>query len=277
MNEKETSSVSSQDYLQLEKASVAESDEVHQREVFSKMELEAYLGTTNHVSSSYQGFSSWKTLSDGELTLQVRTGEEGPSKGTLEEVVAERQPEVAEEKKKKKIKEKRAKEDEEAHPIKKKERSERKERMREEKRLKKEKERRKRAVSPELDGESTSIREDKGESAQLRESTQPETTKTIVINEGEEGDVTPLMWCRKENAPQGSKIDPTILQVALEEQERRRKEEDEKKKKSMRAKLIIVEGSRKRRLHDEKVRRNNEISAEEERRRLEEEQRLIAV
>ncbi|XP_038887214.1 capping protein inhibiting regulator of actin dynamics-like [Benincasa hispida] len=84
---------------------------------------------------------------------------EGPSRVALEEVVVEKQPEVAEEKKKKKkkIKEKRAEGDEQTHPIKKKEMSERRERRREERRLKKEEERRKRAESPELDRESTSV------------------------------------------------------------------------------------------------------------------------
>ncbi|XP_038895900.1 UPF0329 protein ECU05_1680/ECU11_0050-like [Benincasa hispida] len=102
---------------------------------------------------------------------------EGPIRVALEEEAVEKQPEVAEEKKKKKkIKEKRAEEDEEAHPIKKKERrtDEKKECRREERRLKKEEERRKRAEIPELDGESTSVRGDKGESVQLRESVQPE-------------------------------------------------------------------------------------------------------
>ncbi|XP_038889546.1 vicilin-like seed storage protein At2g18540 [Benincasa hispida] len=96
---------------------------------------------------------------------------EGPIRVALEEEVAEKQSEVAEEKKKK-IKEKRVEGDEEAHPIKKKEKrtDEKKERKREERRLKKKEERRNRAESLELDGESTSVREDKGESVQLRES-----------------------------------------------------------------------------------------------------------
>ncbi|XP_038880405.1 protein PXR1-like [Benincasa hispida] len=129
----------------------------------------------------------------------------GPSRVALEEVVAEKQPEVAEEKKKK-IKEKRDERDEQTHRIKaekkikengvegdeeawkkkKKEISERKERRREERRLKKKEERRKRAESPELDGEPTSVRGDKGESAQLKELAQPNTSQTVVTNEGED-------------------------------------------------------------------------------------------
>ncbi|XP_038882423.1 uncharacterized protein LOC120073694 [Benincasa hispida] len=67
--------------------------------------------------------------------------------------MAEKQPQMVENKKKKKIKEKRAEGDEEAHPIKKKERrtSEKRERMREERRLKKEEEKRRKAESLEIE------------------------------------------------------------------------------------------------------------------------------
>ncbi|XP_038880404.1 nucleolar protein 58-like [Benincasa hispida] len=132
-------------------------------------------------------------ISDPKETTHAESYE-GPSRVSLEEVVAEKQPEVAEEKKKKnkikekraegdeeahpiktkkKIKEKRVEGDEEAHPIKKKERraGEKRECRQKKKRLRKEEEKRKRAESPKIDGESTSVRVDKGESAQLREST----------------------------------------------------------------------------------------------------------
>ncbi|XP_038875082.1 DNA ligase 1-like [Benincasa hispida] len=155
---------------------------------------------------------------------------EGPIRVTLKEVAAEKRLERAKEKKKKKknIREKGDEEEEEAKLKKEKERSGRKESKREERRLKKEEERRKRAESPELDGESTSVREDKGESAQLRESAQHEIPQTIAIDEGEDVEITPLTRHRKENTLQGSTIDPPILIDALEEQERRRKEEEEK-------------------------------------------------
>ncbi|XP_038877202.1 vicilin-like seed storage protein At2g18540 [Benincasa hispida] len=125
-----------------------------------------------------------------------------PSRVALEEMVVETQPEVAEEKKKKKkskgkkvgedepshhckaekkIKEKENEEVEEAKPRKRKERGERKERRREERRLKKEEERKRRAASPEMDGKSTSMREDMGGPAQLRDPVQPKTTQTIAL------------------------------------------------------------------------------------------------
>ncbi|XP_038876382.1 mediator of RNA polymerase II transcription subunit 2-like [Benincasa hispida] len=106
-------------------------------------------------------------ISNPEKTAHAESYE-GPNRACLEEVVVEKQPEMAEEKKKKKkIKEKRAEGDEDAHPIKKKERktSEKRERRWEERRLKKEEEKRMRAESLEIDRESTSARVDKGESA----------------------------------------------------------------------------------------------------------------
>ncbi|XP_038887025.1 UPF0329 protein ECU05_1680/ECU11_0050-like [Benincasa hispida] len=106
---------------------------------------------------------------------------EGPIRVALEEAVSEKQPEVAEEKKKKKnIKEKKVEGDEETHPIKKKKRrtDEKKEHRGEERCLKKEEERKKSAESPKLDGKSTSVRGDKEELAQLRESAQPEEETT---------------------------------------------------------------------------------------------------
>ncbi|XP_038880373.1 protein PXR1-like [Benincasa hispida] len=154
---------------------------------------------------------------------------EGPIRVALEEVAAEKQFERAEKKKKskenraeedeqahqskaeKKIKEKEDEEDEEAKLKKMKERSERKETRREKRCLKKEEERRKRAESPELDRESTSVREDKGESAQHK------TPQTIATDEGEDVEITLLTRRRKENAPQRSTIDPLILIDALEE------------------------------------------------------------
>ncbi|XP_038887026.1 histone-lysine N-methyltransferase, H3 lysine-79 specific-like [Benincasa hispida] len=177
-------------------------------------------------------------VSDPKETVQVESYE-GPIKVSLEEAVVEKQPEMAEEKKKK-IKEKRAEGEEEAHPNKKKERrmSEKRERRREEKCLKKEKERRKRAESPKIDRKSTSTRVHKWESAQLQESAQPEEeitqVKTIVADDGEDSDTTPLLRHRKENARQGSTIDP---------KERRRREEEEKQEKMLRAQRIIAEGS----------------------------------
>ncbi|XP_038879219.1 glutamic acid-rich protein-like [Benincasa hispida] len=96
---------------------------------------------------------------------------EGPTRVALEEVVTEKQLKMAEEKKKKKIKEKRAEGDEEAQPRKeKKERksSEKRVRRREEKCLKKMEEKRKRAKSPEFDGESTTVKVDEGVSAQQK-------------------------------------------------------------------------------------------------------------
>ncbi|XP_038887591.1 protein PXR1-like [Benincasa hispida] len=159
------------------------------------------------------------TILDPKETANAKSYE-GPIRVALEEAAAEKQPEVAEEKKKKKkIKEKGAEGDEKAHPIKKKERmtDEKKERRWEERRLKKEEERRKRAESPELDGESTSIKGDKGESAKLRESVQHETLQTVTTDEGEDVEITPLMRRRKENVPQGSTVDPLILIDVLEE------------------------------------------------------------
>ncbi|XP_038885862.1 protein PXR1-like [Benincasa hispida] len=135
-------------------------------------------------------------VSDPKETVQTESYE-GPIRVALEEAMAEKQPEMAGEKKKKKIKEKRAEEDEEAHPIKKKERrtSEKRKRRQEETCLKKKDEKRKRANNPEIDGESTSARVDKGQSAQQKESTQPEeeTTqiRTVATDDGEDLDITP--------------------------------------------------------------------------------------
>ncbi|XP_038876434.1 vicilin-like seed storage protein At2g18540 [Benincasa hispida] len=160
-------------------------------------------------------------IKDPEETVNAKTYDR-QSRVELEEVAVEKQPEVVEEKKKKrkskgkkvgegepshhrkaetKIKEKKNEEDEEAKLRTRKEKRERKERRHEERRLKKEEERKKRAVSPEMVGESTSVREDLGEPAQLREPMQPETMQTIATDEGEERDVTLLMWRRKANAP----------------------------------------------------------------------------
>ncbi|XP_038874982.1 vicilin-like seed storage protein At2g18540 [Benincasa hispida] len=137
-----------------------------------------------------------------------------PIKVVLEEVATEKKQEVEDEKKKKKKKkekkvgegepshhrkEKKNKEkkedekDEEAKLRKKKEKKEMKERRREERRLKKEEEKKKRVASPEMDGESTSVREDRGEIAQLMEPTQPEPTQLVWTDEGEEGEATLLM------------------------------------------------------------------------------------
>ncbi|XP_038904284.1 stress response protein NST1-like [Benincasa hispida] len=131
-------------------------------------------------------------------TMQVESCD-GPIRVALEEVATEKQQEVEEEKKKKKEKEKKVgegepshhrkekknkekkedEEDKEAKLRKKKEKKERKECRHEERRLKKEEEKKKRAASPEMDGESTSVREDKEEPAQIRESTQPEITQVV--------------------------------------------------------------------------------------------------
>ncbi|XP_038876389.1 protein PXR1-like [Benincasa hispida] len=133
-------------------------------------------------------------ISDPKETTHIEFYE-GPIRVALEETIAEKQPEMAEEKKKKKIKEKRAEGDQEAHPIKKKERktSEKRERRREEMRLKKKEEKRKRAESPKIDKESTSARVDKGESAQQKESMQPEEEtmqiQTVAIDDGEDSDL----------------------------------------------------------------------------------------
>ncbi|XP_038890639.1 protein MNN4-like [Benincasa hispida] len=131
--------------------------------------------------------------------------------------------------KEKKNKEKKEDEkDEEAKLRKRKEKEERKERRHEERRLKKEEEKKKKAASPEMDGESTSVREDRGEPVQLREPVQPKTTQLVATNEGKEGEDTPLMRRRKENVPQMSTVDPSILINAFEEEEMRRKEEEER-------------------------------------------------
>ncbi|XP_038895786.1 protein PXR1-like [Benincasa hispida] len=163
--------------------------------------------------------------SDADVTMSLKTlGRQAGSPVdvwiavALEEATTEKQPEVVEEKKKnKKSKKKRAKGDEEAKLKNKKERSERKESRREERRLKKEEKRRKRVASLELDRESTSMREDKGESVKLRESAQLATPQMIATDEGENVEITPLTQRRKENAPQGSTVDPPILIDALEE------------------------------------------------------------
>ncbi|XP_038880415.1 histone-lysine N-methyltransferase, H3 lysine-79 specific-like [Benincasa hispida] len=165
---------------------------------------------------------------DTKETVQAESYER-PFRVALEEVVVEKQPKVVEEKK---IKEKRVEEDEQAHPIKKKERSERRERRQKKGCLKKEEDRRKRAESPERDGESTSVRGEKGESAKSRESALPEeeTTKIrlVATDDGEDADITLMTRRHRENAPQGSIVDPPIVQDTLEEKERRRKEEEEK-------------------------------------------------
>ncbi|XP_038884775.1 nucleolar protein 58-like [Benincasa hispida] len=117
-------------------------------------------------------------ISDPKETVHTKSYE-GPARVALEEVVAEKQPETTEEKKKNK--EKRAEGDEEAKPRKeKKERksSEKRECKREQKRLKKKEEKRKRVESPEVDGESTTARVDEGVSTQHRESMQPEKEST---------------------------------------------------------------------------------------------------
>ncbi|XP_038904275.1 vicilin-like seed storage protein At2g18540 [Benincasa hispida] len=220
-------------------------------------------------------------ISDPKETAHVESYE-GPSRAALEEVVAEKQPEMVEKKKKKKkkkkIKEKRAKGDEEAYLIKKKERktSETKECRREENRLKKKGEKRKRAESPEIGRESTTTRVDERVSARQKESAQPEEETTqirmIVTDDGEDSDITPPYA-----ASQGSTIDLPILQSAVEEKERRRREEEEKQEKMLRAQQIIAEGDLRRKLHGEEVHYNNAISVEEERIRLEEEQNILLV
>ncbi|XP_038889265.1 nucleolar protein 58-like [Benincasa hispida] len=83
-------------------------------------------------------------ISDPKETIHIKSYN-GPTRVSLEDVVAEKHPETTEEKKKKKNKEKRAEGDEEAQPRKeKKERksSEKMERRREEKRLKNKEEKR---------------------------------------------------------------------------------------------------------------------------------------
>ncbi|XP_038904268.1 UPF0329 protein ECU05_1680/ECU11_0050-like [Benincasa hispida] len=128
------------------------------------------------------------------------------------EVVVEKQPEMAEEKKKTKNKEKKAEGDEEAQRKKeKKDRksSDKRECRQEGKRLKKKEEKRKRAESPEVDEESTTTKVDEGVSVQQRKSAQLEEEsmqiKTTVTDNGEDPDITPLMWHHKENAPQGQR------------------------------------------------------------------------
>ncbi|XP_038882295.1 nucleolar protein 58-like [Benincasa hispida] len=152
--------------------------------ILSNMEKEGGLleaGVVNQPLPSKEEIEEASRISALEILDPKETANaesyEAPIRVALEEAVAEKQLEVAEEKKKKrKIKEKRDKGDEKAHPIKKKERrmDEKMERRREKMRLKNEEERRKRAEIPKLDGESTSVRGDKGESAKLRESAQPE-------------------------------------------------------------------------------------------------------
>ncbi|XP_038874940.1 capping protein inhibiting regulator of actin dynamics-like [Benincasa hispida] len=153
-------------------------------------------------------------ISDPKEIVQIESYE-GPIRVALEEVVAEKHPEMAEEKKKKKMKKKRAKGDEEARPRKEKNErktSERRECRREEERLKTKEEKRKRVESPKVDGESTTARVDEGVLAQHRESTKPEQQSTQIItvatDDGEDSDNTHLMRRRKENASQGSTVDP---------------------------------------------------------------------
>ncbi|XP_038902339.1 nucleolar protein 58-like [Benincasa hispida] len=146
-------------------------------------------------------------VSDPKETIQTESYE-GPIRVALEEAVAEKQPEMAKEKKKK-IKEKRAEGDEEAQPRKeKKERktSERREHRQAEKHLKKKEEKRKRVESSEVDRESTTARVDDGVLAQQKESAQLEEEtmqiRTVATDDGEDSDITPLCdvarrMCRK--------------------------------------------------------------------------------
>ncbi|XP_038874979.1 probable H/ACA ribonucleoprotein complex subunit 4 [Benincasa hispida] len=123
-------------------------------------------------------------ISNPKETVQTESYE-GPIRIALEEVEAKKLPETAEGKKKVNSKGKRADEDEEARP--KKEKKEKKEKKssekmecrREEKCLKKE-EKRKRASSPDVDGESTITRVEEGVSTQERESAQPQEASTHI-------------------------------------------------------------------------------------------------
>ncbi|XP_038874900.1 protein MNN4-like [Benincasa hispida] len=131
----------------------------------------------------------------------------------MEEVGVKKQPETAEGKKKRKCKEKRVEGDGATWPKKKKKEkksSEKRQSRREEKRLKKE-EKKKRAVSPDFDGESTTARVKEGKSLQDKESAQPQVSSTyirmVATEDKEDPDITPLMRCHKENAPQGSTSD----------------------------------------------------------------------
>ncbi|XP_038888747.1 vicilin-like seed storage protein At2g18540 [Benincasa hispida] len=97
----------------------------------------------------------------------------------------------------------------------------------------------------------------------------------VVTEDREDPDITPLMRCRKENAPQGSASDLSFLQRIVEEKGRRKREEVEKQEKMLRARQIIASGDLARKLHDEEVHHNNAILTEEERRKLEDEQRIL--
>ncbi|XP_038876747.1 nucleolar protein 58-like [Benincasa hispida] len=144
-------------------------------------------------------------VSDPKETIQTESYE-GPIRVALEEVEAKKQPKMAEGKKKRKSKGKRAEGDEEARPKKEKKEkksSEKRERRREEKRLKKEV-KRKRAKSLDVDGESTTARVEEGLSTQEKESAQSQEAsmhiRTVATEDREDSDITPLMRHRKENA-----------------------------------------------------------------------------
>ncbi|XP_038876981.1 uncharacterized protein LOC120069322 [Benincasa hispida] len=131
---------------------------------------------------------------------------EGPIRVILEEVGAKKKPETADGKKNKKSKEKWVDEDEAAHSNKeKKEKKTSKKRQckREEKCLKKE-DKRKRAKSPDFDGESTTARVEEGVSPQDQASMQPQVSSThirmVATEDKEDPDITPLMQHRKKNA-----------------------------------------------------------------------------
>ncbi|XP_038887029.1 nucleolar protein 58-like [Benincasa hispida] len=163
---------------------------------------------------------------------------ERPIKAVLEVVEAKKQLGTTEEKEKRKSKEKCA-EDDEAARLKKekkeKKKSERKQRRREEKHLKKEEERRKKVESLDFDGESTIARVEEGMSVQARTSTQLQVssphTRLVASEDREDPNISPLMWCSKENVPQGSTSDPSFFQRIVEEEEKRKRELEEMKEK----------------------------------------------
>jgi len=71
-------------------------------------------------------------------------------------------------------------------------------RRREERFLKRAEEEKQRAASLQKDGESTSVREDRWETTQLMESTQPETTQMVAADEGEEAEEAPPVAASQE-------------------------------------------------------------------------------
>ncbi|XP_038896302.1 vicilin-like seed storage protein At2g18540 [Benincasa hispida] len=172
-------------------------------------------------------------------------------------------------------KNKRDDEDEKAQKKRKQEKEERKMPRRERRHLRKKAKAAQQAATPVMDGESTSVRENHGESTQPMKPPQQEATYVVAVEETEEQEGVPLMRRRKEDAPWETEIDTQRLILALEKEERRRKEVEERREKMERGKLIITEGERRRRIEYEEMKKNNELTHLESIKKREKDQCLL--